>query len=136
MRNKTEVLVVEEKRGIIESQFKEYFYDYPGDKPKRMVGKESARGQRLVPWVGELSPLELVPIVARRLDRVFAGDFDLMGDEAMCPPLPMDTHRVGMGRYMYSLGLAVAAGTSNIQRNLIGERGLGLPRDSALRKKG
>jgi indolepyruvate ferredoxin oxidoreductase len=73
VRNKTEVLVVEEKRGIIESQFKEYFYDYPGDKPKRMVGKESARGNRLVPWVGELSPLELVPIVAKRLDRVFGG---------------------------------------------------------------
>jgi indolepyruvate ferredoxin oxidoreductase len=73
VRNKTEVLVVEEKRGIIESQFKEYFYDYPGDKPKRMVGKESARGNRLVPWVGELSPLELVPIVAQRLDRVFGG---------------------------------------------------------------
>jgi indolepyruvate ferredoxin oxidoreductase len=73
VRNKTEVLVVEEKRGIIESQFKEYFYDYPGDKPKSMVGKESERGNRLVPWVGELSPLELVPIVAKRLDHVFGG---------------------------------------------------------------
>ena len=73
VRNKTEVLVVEEKRGIIESQFKEYFYDYPGDKPKSMVGKESERGNRLVPWIGELSPLELVPIVARRLDHVFGG---------------------------------------------------------------
>ncbi len=73
VRNKTEVLVVEEKRGIIESQFKEYFYDYPGDKPKSMVGKESERGNRLVPWVGELSPLDLVPIVAKRLDHVFGG---------------------------------------------------------------
>jgi len=73
VRNKSEVLVVEEKRGIIESQFKEYFYDYPGDKPNSMVGKESERGNRLVPWVGELSPLDLVPIVARRLDHVFGG---------------------------------------------------------------
>jgi hypothetical protein len=32
---------------------------------------------------------------------------------------------------MYSLGIAVAGGTANIQRNVIGERGLGLPRDSA-----
>src|ERR1700676_1233941 len=39
VRNKREILVVEEKRGIIESQFKEYFYDYPGHKPERMVGK-------------------------------------------------------------------------------------------------
>jgi indolepyruvate ferredoxin oxidoreductase len=68
------VLVVEEKRGIIESQFKEYFYDYPGRKPKRMVGKADENGERLVPWIGELSPLQLTPIVARRLDREFGGD--------------------------------------------------------------
>ena len=30
VREKREILVIEEKRGIIESQFKEYFYDYPG----------------------------------------------------------------------------------------------------------
>ena len=65
VKNKHEVLVVEEKRGIIESQFKEYFYDYPGRKPKRMVGKEDENGERLVPWVGELSPLQLAQIVAQ-----------------------------------------------------------------------
>ena len=74
VKNKHEVLVVEEKRGIIESQFKEYFYDYPGRKPKRMVGKEDEAGQRLVPWVGELSPLLLANIVAKRLDRAFGGN--------------------------------------------------------------
>ncbi len=73
VRNKHEVLVVEEKRGIIESQFKEYFYDYPGRKPLRMVGKADEKGERLVPWVGELSPLMLAPIVAERLDREFGG---------------------------------------------------------------
>ncbi len=31
--------------------------------------------------------------------------------------------------YLYSLGPAIAGGASNIQRNIIGERGLGLPRD-------
>ena len=35
----------------------------------------------------------------------------------------------GISQYMYSLGIAVAGGTANIQRNVIGERGLGLPRD-------
>ena len=74
VKNKHEVLVVEEKRGIIESQFKEYFYDYPGRKPRRMVGKEDEDGNRLVPWVGELSPLELAQIVASRLDKEFGGD--------------------------------------------------------------
>ncbi len=73
VQHKNEVLVVEEKRGIIESQFKEYFYDYPGRKPKRMVGKEDEDGNRLVPWVGELSPLLLADIVAQRLDKEFGG---------------------------------------------------------------
>ena len=72
VRGKQEVLVVEEKRGIIESQFKEYFYDWPGDKPEKMVGKHDAQATRdLVPWTGELSPLALVPIIAERLDRLF-----------------------------------------------------------------
>jgi indolepyruvate ferredoxin oxidoreductase len=74
VQRKYEVLVVEEKRGIIESQFKEYFYDYPGRKPKRMVGKQDENGEHLVPWIGELSPLQLVPIVASRLDHEFGGN--------------------------------------------------------------
>jgi indolepyruvate ferredoxin oxidoreductase len=73
VQGKREVLVVEEKRGIIDSQFKEYFYDYPGKKPKRMVGKEDDNGERLVPWIGELSPIQLAQIVARRLDAEFMG---------------------------------------------------------------
>jgi indolepyruvate ferredoxin oxidoreductase len=73
VRDKREVLVVEEKRGIIESQFKEYFYDYPGRKPERMIGKEDEQGRRLVPWTGELSPVQLATIVADRLDRALPG---------------------------------------------------------------
>lgn len=71
VKGKEEVLVVEEKRGIIESQFKEYFYDWPGDKPRKMVGKHRAAGDPLIPWTGELTPLMLVPIVAERLERFF-----------------------------------------------------------------
>ena len=73
VQRKHEVLVIEEKRGIIESQFKEYFYDYPGRKPKLMVGKQDENGEHLVPWIGELSPLQLAPIVAARLDHEFGG---------------------------------------------------------------
>jgi indolepyruvate ferredoxin oxidoreductase len=73
VRDKHEVLVIEEKRGLIESEFKEYFYDYPGRKPKRMVGKEDELGDRLVPWVGELSPIQLAGIVAKRLDAALPG---------------------------------------------------------------
>ncbi|MCH8117435.1 MAG: indolepyruvate ferredoxin oxidoreductase family protein [Proteobacteria bacterium] len=73
VQKKHEVLVIEEKRGIIESQFKEYFYDYPGRKPKRMVGKADEKENPLVPWIGELSPVQLATIVARRLDKEFSG---------------------------------------------------------------
>jgi indolepyruvate ferredoxin oxidoreductase len=68
---KREILVVEEKRGIIESQFKEYFYDYPGSKPERMVGKHDETGARLISWTGELSPRALADVLARRLDPMF-----------------------------------------------------------------
>ncbi len=73
VKDKDEVLVIEEKRGIIESQFKEYFYDWPGHKPRVMVGKRDEKGERLVPWTGELSPRQLAPIVARRLEGLFPG---------------------------------------------------------------
>ena len=89
VRGKEEVLVVEEKRGIIESQFKEYFYDWPGHKPRVMVGKRDETGERLVPWTGELSPRQLVPIVAKRLEGIFpdrgfmARAAEIVGEKAI-----------------------------------------------------
>ena len=71
LADKHEVLVVEEKRGIIESQLKEFLYDYSGAKPRRMVGKYDDKGAPLIPWTGELSPSLLAPIIARRLEAVF-----------------------------------------------------------------
>ncbi|MCG8592384.1 MAG: acyl-CoA dehydrogenase family protein [Proteobacteria bacterium] len=40
-----------------------------------------------------------------------------------------ETPGMWSAQYMLSLGLAIAGGTSNVQRNIIGERLLGLPRD-------
>jgi indolepyruvate ferredoxin oxidoreductase len=90
VRGKHEVLVIEEKRGLIESQFKEYFYDYPGKKPKRMVGKEDELGHKLVPWVGELSPIQLAQIVAARLDAEFMGlNLTARAKHLMEPDVPL-----------------------------------------------
>jgi indolepyruvate ferredoxin oxidoreductase len=71
LKGKCEVLVIEEKRGIIESQLKEALYDFPGDKPKCMVGKYDEQGNPLIPWTGELSPTLLAPIVAARISQLF-----------------------------------------------------------------
>lgn len=83
VQGKQEVMVIEEKRGIIESQFKEYFYDWPGAKPELMVGKRDENGNRLVPWTGELSPRLLIPLLARRLNRHFP-EAQLMGKAQQC----------------------------------------------------
>ena len=81
LRGKEEVLVVEEKRGIIESELKENLYDYQADKPSRMVGKYDESGQPLIPWTGELSPTLLAPIVATRIRHEFP-ELDFSGELA------------------------------------------------------
>ncbi|MBB4040295.1 indolepyruvate ferredoxin oxidoreductase [Microvirga flocculans] len=90
VKGKREILVIEEKRGIIESQFKEYFYDYPGSKPERMVGKHDETGERLIPWTGELSPRFLAGVLAKRLDPFFP-DLNLVQRAAGLAP---DSDRV------------------------------------------
>ena len=70
-QHKEELLVVEEKRGIIESQLKEYFYDNPGQKPAAMVGKRDELGKRLLPWTGELNATQLATVLRGRLGKIF-----------------------------------------------------------------
>jgi alkylation response protein AidB-like acyl-CoA dehydrogenase len=59
---------------------------------------------------------------------------ELIGEEALLQPAsPRSGARRGNERWldqiMGSLGVSIAGGASNIQRNVISERGLGLPRD-------
>jgi indolepyruvate ferredoxin oxidoreductase len=71
MAGKEEVLVVEEKRGIIESQLKEYLYDRAVQKPLYILGKHDENGNPLISWVNEMAPSALAPILAKRLLIIF-----------------------------------------------------------------
>ncbi len=70
--------------------------------------------------------------------RIAGLAIDLLQDDALVAPSEDDaalrarreyTRGAWVSQYMSSLGGAIAGGASNIQRNIIGERRLGLPRD-------
>lgn len=68
---------------------------------------------------------------------------DLVGDGGLAGPEARSAQWGKLGtsgadwvfQYMQSLGSAIAGGTANIQRNIVAERGLGLPRDAAASQK-
>ena len=96
---KHELLIIEEKRGIIESQLKEYFYDFPGRKPRRMVGKRDENGKRLIPWTQELGPVMLARHIADRLAR--NGIVDLTDTAAQMAANPKPIAVAGATRTPY-----------------------------------
>ena len=62
-----EVLVIEEKRAVIESQLKEQLYNWRSDVRPRVVGKSDEVGQLLCPSDGELSPGQIARIIVSRI---------------------------------------------------------------------
>ena len=64
------------------------------------------------------------------LDLIGDGAFEVPND-APYSPVDDGTHASWLGNWIWSLGIATAGGTANIQRNIVSERGLGLPRERA-----
>jgi indolepyruvate ferredoxin oxidoreductase len=64
-----EVLVVEEKRAVIETQLKEQLYNWPSAVRPRVIGKHDETGAWILPSPGELSPAQIARVIARRIAR-------------------------------------------------------------------
>ena len=64
-----EILVVEEKRPVMEHQLKEQLYGWRSDVRPRVVGKHDESGAWILPSSGELSPSRIAQVIAGRLKR-------------------------------------------------------------------
>lgn len=87
--------------------------------------------------------LVMLPLLVNKLygteigERIAQLGFDLIGSEGLLAPTRSTWDSVSssaadtdwVDQYLFELASGIAAGSSNIQRNVIGERGLGLPRD-------
>ena len=62
---------------------------------------------------------------------IFAAAIDMLGELGMLTADAKYRRREGMWQYnyMYSIGMIIGGGTSQIQKNIIAERGLGMPRE-------
>jgi len=69
-----EIVVVEEKRGIIEGQLKEQLYNMPGDQRPRVLGKFDEEQDLILPSTAELSPSMVAKVIAKRLARFHTSE--------------------------------------------------------------
>ena len=66
-----EILVIEEKRSVIEDQLTGQLYNWPVDRRPRVVGEYDEDRNLLVTNLGELTPAMIARIIAARIERFF-----------------------------------------------------------------
>ncbi|MEN8195395.1 MAG: indolepyruvate ferredoxin oxidoreductase family protein [Pseudomonadota bacterium] len=64
-----EILVVEEKRAVIENQLKEQLYNWEAAKRPRIVGKFDEDSEWILPSAGALTPARIARVIAKRIAR-------------------------------------------------------------------
>jgi len=69
-----EILVVEEKRSVIEDQLTGQLYNWPVDKRPRVVGEYDEHRNLLVTNLGELTPAMIARVIAARISRYFESE--------------------------------------------------------------
>jgi len=78
---KRAILVVEEKRGLVETQVRDALYNLPADRRPVVAGKRDTDERKLLPAVMELSPEIIALPLARFLRR-----FDIGAADPVLPP--------------------------------------------------
>ena len=68
-RGLDEILVVEEKRAVIENQLKEQLYNWSATVRPRVVGKFDQHGEWILPSAGELTPACIARVIASRIEQ-------------------------------------------------------------------
>lgn len=69
-----EILVVEEKRSIIEDQLTGQLYNYPVAARPKVVGEFDEEGRDLLPNLGELTPATVALVIAKRIRRFYQSE--------------------------------------------------------------
>ncbi len=68
-----EILVIEEKRGVIEAQIKEQLFDRQADHRPTVIGKLDEHGEWLLPSAGELTAATVARALGKRLARYYSS---------------------------------------------------------------
>ena len=69
-----EILVVEEKRSVLEDQLTGQLYNWPVSKRPRVVGEFDEHGTSLLPNLSELTPAMIARVIAKRLAPIYTSD--------------------------------------------------------------
>jgi indolepyruvate ferredoxin oxidoreductase len=68
-----EILVVEEKRSVIEDQLTGQLYNWPVEQRPRVVGEFDEEGHSLLPNLAELTPAMIARVIAKRLAPIYSS---------------------------------------------------------------
>ncbi len=69
-----EILVVEEKRAVMENQIKEQLYNWDADVRPRVIGKFDEDQQWALPSIDELTPARIARVIAKRIARFHSSE--------------------------------------------------------------
>jgi alkylation response protein AidB-like acyl-CoA dehydrogenase len=115
------------RQRLVELETKILANEYHGQRLLTLTAKGQDAGRAAL--VSKLYSTTLGYDVAKLAMDVLADRGALGQGEGSAPAGGMFVHA-----YMWSLGVLIAGGAANIQRNIIAERGLGLPRDPATKR--